>query len=210
MNKLSQSLLALSIFTSVPFSIAQDYPYDEKTETKETEGELPKESPTAAAAKKKAKNVMRFGIKAGVNYTYAQGENVLTGQTATAKGIGGEVLLALGWDLAYQPVFIEIESGYRGLLWTEESKTHAAPLRVGFFYRDRLGPTSFWKAGLTSGVHLRIQENIGSNDFAIVPFFGFSSIWEFDNFMLEATANITRIESGNNFFDFAFRGGFRF
>lgn len=214
----SRTLLTAFFLSGITIALrsqAQEYPYDEKAESKaEAEkAELPKESlaPLAAAAKKKTKNVMRVGLKAGANYTSVQSVDTSSNITLSERNVGFEGALALGWDLAYQPIFLEIETGYRALLVNTPSKLSMIPLRIAAYYRERLANTSFWKIGLFGGLGLRIQKDLlGSNLYATVPLFGFSSVWEIDSFLIELSLSVHRIESRNNFVDGALRGGFRF
>lgn len=201
------------------FARAQDYPYEDKPADalKNDSGkeELPKEVPYSppnpssptGSSRKKSRTVQRFSIKAGGTVAILQDN--LSGSVLTAKGMGFEGLLALGWDLAYQPVYLEIESGYHGLLLSTNSKLHMIPMRMAAFYRNRLSDSSFWKSGVFGGIALRIVPDT-TTSYATVPIFGFSSMIDFDNFLIEVAASIHRIESKNNFFDVSFRAGFRF
>lgn len=215
--------LFISFIVSIVFGSglarAQDYPYEDKPadalKNDSGKDELPKEVPYSppqtsspnASSRKKSRTVQRFSIKAGGNFALIQDN--LSATVTTAKGMGFEGLVALGWDLAYQPVYLEIESGYRGLLLNTNSKMHIIPMRMAAFYRDRIGDTSFWKTGVFGGIALRIVPDATIN-YATVPIFGFATMFDFDNFLIEGAVSIHHIESKNNFFDLSVRAGFRF
>ncbi len=221
-----------SIFFSVLFcntsSYAQDYPYDDApaSQTKEDldinnlpeEAPPPREKPRAMLEKKGSKTIsvdgtkaqrslFRFGLKVGGSYSIYQ----LRG-TSDLSGAGFEGVLSFGWDLAYQPLFIELESGYKQYFASANSKMRIIPFRLGTFYRSRLGDRELWKLGAGSSLDMRIANTVpGENrSWSLVPAFFVSSTFEFGNFLVEIVPTIHRILSNETFVSFAGRVGLRF
>ena len=219
MNK-TLFLILISTFTCFFLTLtnAQEYPYEDPT--KEDAGpKLPKESPdevesSGAQAIRKKLSRHTWAFKVGMNYTIIQTPSlVYANDTITTRGMGFDGLFSFGSDLAYQPIFLEFESGYRGVLLSENnSKVHIIPLHFGAFYRQRIGEVSTWKPGLIGGLDFRIAKDLVENkyDWAVVPAFGISSLWELGHLLIEAAFTVHRIETQYNFFDFSLLCGYRF
>ena len=224
----SKALLIFFIANSV-LTLAQDYPYDD-VELKKDEGPLPVEKdsiektdpkdPSSPATKKTARRLgplYRVGIKVGGNFGVFQNPSATNPiLTTTTKGVGFDALLAFGWDLPYQPLFIEFETGYRNQFLSTGSPLHAIPLLIGFHYRSRLGRTALFKPGFESGLDARIASEtdevtgIKSTSFGVFPVVSLSLLFENGAFLIEPLFTIGRIQSQNNFFVAALRTGLRF
>lgn len=224
-------IFSLLLVAALPAK-AQDYPYDEPpsalpkatTVTTADPNELPVEKPAAALRKntpvtgidkdsdgtapvigrKRVPALTRFGVKSGLNFA------ILNSSTAgNFSGIGVEFLGSIGWDLAYQPLFFEFETGYRNH-FMGDNPVHIIPLKFGIFYRERLSARNLWKPGLSTSLDLRIESVKNESDFAILPGIHFSSIWEFGPIIVEPLVSIYRIQSSLMSLAFSLRGGYRF
>jgi len=167
-------------------------------------GPLESETPTAPATRRSLPNLFRFGVKTGFswNFVHSSGGNF--------SGYGIDALVSAGWDLAYQPVYLELESGYRGH-FLNDNPAHIVPLKFGVFYRERIGAKNLWKPGLSASLDLRLEKDAAAETaVALVPALHVSSLWEFDRYLIEPMLSIYRVESALTSVTFAFRGGYRF
>ena len=217
-------LFALAVTGSlalIPNVMAQDYPYDDDTTESSLAnptpaGNLPRETPgvTAPARPKRQPTLMRFALKAGGDYSiYSCNEEVCPGVGLTPisnNGLGFDVLLALMWDLPYQPISLELQSGYRGLMMNTPTNLNLIPFEFGVFHRTRLGSRSLWKLGMSSSFDLRIASVDGNTLWSVTPSISARSIWEFENILIEPSLTIHRIRPNNMFLTFAMRAGLAF
>lgn len=222
-----KSFILYGLIATLPLlaspSFAQDYPYEDaptdNTDNKDTL-KIPVEKPgttsstDGANAKKKYHALFRVGIKGGANYTIFQNpSNSNPTLTDQFSGVGAEGMIAFGWDMPYQPLFIEFETGYRGILLSSGSDPlNVIPLTLGVHYRDRLGRTSLWKPGLKSSLEIRYAKNAttGVTQFSMNPTITLSSLIEFGNLLFEPMMTVARIQTQYTFLVFAFRTGYRF
>ena len=209
----STALLAfLSLNTNC---LAQGYPYEdtptENSATNEQSSDAPKETNSKVTEKttgllvdrppfkRKYHALFRMGLKAGGNFTLFQNPSAgVPSATDTFTGLGFEGNLSLGWDLPYQPIFLELESGYRGVLISSDTEPlHIIPLTFGMHYRYRFGQSSLWKPGLKSSLELRFTKDVstGSTRYSANPAIAFSSLVEFGNFLIEPLITVARIQS---------------
>jgi hypothetical protein len=220
-NDRMRKLLALLLFTGI--ASAQDYPYDEVPPPLGANKELPKETPPeelppasegpSGKKEKRPENLFRVGLKAGGNFMiYQQDLGTGIGTPFSQNGMGFEGFLSLGWDFAYQPLFLEFQTGYRNLLLTNSiGPLHVIPMQLGIFYRNRIGRRNLVKPGVAASLDLRINDDgVGGNRFAVVPSFQISVIWEISAFLLEPAITIMRIQGANNQLVFSTRAGVRF
>ncbi len=208
------TLLTLASISTHSFYLrAQDYPYENPSD----EAKLPRESPDESISPRaleirKKKSRHSWAIKAGINYTVVE-EPSLSNPLATTstKGVGAEGMISYGTDLVFQPIFLEVESGYRMLLASQNSKVHVVPLRLGAFYRERVGETSVWRPGVVASIDFKMaKDDANKNVWAIVPSLGLSTMWDIGHFLIEGIFNLHRIETQYNYYDFSFRLGYRF
>ncbi len=189
---------------------AQEYPYDEAPPSGE-DNSLPVESPEELVKQgrlKKRTSLFRMGLKAGVNHSYFQS---LVVEGVSITGFGAEGRLSFGWDMAFQPIFLETEVGYRGMNLTTEDKLNVFVLQQGVFYRSRLGKTSMWKPGLLTTLDLRIESTAaGESEITLFPSVGFTSLWDLNAFLIQATFYIHRLGSTGSFVSSALLAGIRF
>jgi hypothetical protein len=229
-NSLKFYSVAFALFALTSF--AQDYPYDDvelkKNDSSTSETEEPADTtpntnqikiPSEPTKTNRRRNpaLFRIGLKAGGSFTFLQNPDPFNPLlTQQYSGLGLEGALALGWDLPYQPIFIELEMGYRSLLMTAGEgipPLHVIPLSLGIHYRNRLSKNSLWKPGFRSSLDIRIAEdsdNPGSNTFGIFPAVSVVSTFEIENFVIEPLFTISELQSQNNFITVAMRMGFRF
>lgn len=198
-----------SLFLILLFSntvVAQEYPYEDLPE--EFPVEVINPSQSKESKKIRGKALFRWGIKAGVNYTFFSGT-----QYSGFSDYGYEGALSGGWDLAGQPIFLELESGYRYTIATHRSgPLSIIPVRFGTFYRSRLGDTSMWKVGVGPSFDVRIifEKNSSSSDWALVPSSFLSFVFESSGWLAEMVFNIHRFSGNDYFMSGAFRTGLRF
>jgi hypothetical protein len=215
-SRLLASIALLSLAAS-----AQDYPYDESPVANgdvlpvekpadalrrgSTDAE-PVEAPAAGGARKRANALFRVGVKAGLNFALLH-----AGDAGNFSGIGIEAAVSAGWDLPYQPIFLELETGYRNHFLTD-NPTHIIPLKFGVFYRERVGARNLWKPGVGMSLDARIEtdSSTGGKSFALMPSLHLSSLWELDAFLVEPMISIYRVQSSLTSLAFALRGGYRF
>jgi hypothetical protein len=216
-----QRLFILGILALGLPTFAQDYPYEENPPANAATG-LPVESPDQLAAEgkyKKRTSLFRMGLKGGGNYSYyqtaycvaADATGCLSEQTMTLNGFGAEGRLAFGWDMAFQPIYLETEIGYRGLNFTSTNPLHVVVLQQGLYFRERLSKTSMWKPGILSTLDLRVEPlGLGETQFSVFPSIGVTSLWEFSAFLIQATAYFHRAGSGRIFVSTSALTGIRF
>jgi len=210
------SILLFMVFSAAVF--AQEYPYEEGSSSAPVEAPNSIGHPPSSSSKNSNRHhaLTRVGVKFGVNHSYAQSATAVEGESVAVSGLGIEGLMAVSWDLPYQPVFIELESGYRNFFLTADDRLHAVVLGLSLHYRNRLSRTSLWKPGIKSYFELRIQDvsdlDTGEKamEFGVFPAIGVSSLFEFSNFLIEPIFIINRLQSERSFFSFVFRTGFRF
>lgn len=211
-NILSLFAFALVLFSSV--AIAQDYPYD--TPEPSSKQTLPKESPEDSLDSSPARKLpalFRVGFKFGSEFSIYQYE-VATGIGASHTGLAFDGLISFGWDLPYQPLFLELETGYKGLFLTSNttSAVHIVPLRFGTFRRFRTGPQGLLKIGVIPSIDYRTQVDTATltRYSMVVPSLSFALAWEHAGLLIQPEIGLYRIESRNSFLSFAILGGYRF
>jgi len=220
----------LGFVTWIAFSSpcwAQDYPYDD-TELKKDEKSLPNEKAAAEevdrGGKRRLPALARLGIKGGGNFTLFQNPSGVDPTLTTQfSGFGAEGLISVGWDLPYQPVYLELESGYKALLLSAQNTLgesipplHVIPLSFGVFLRNRIGKRSMWKPGIRGTLEMRISDDVDPftgetvSAFGVFPTVSIGSILELGSFLVEPSFTIGRLQKQFVFFSFAVRSGFRF
>ena len=213
-------LLFFSNFISC-FSIAQDYPYDDTSLRNVKPEKTPKESdvqtPTKTATNLRTPSLFRLGIKLGANFALLQSptqDDATT--TVNTTGFGAEGLVSFNWDLAYQPLSLEFETGYKNYLLSTGTSLHALAMGFGTYYRIRSGTRSLFKIGAKSSAELRLQNSVdpdtgvNSTQWGWFPGIALSTQFEIDHLAFEPLVQINRIESGASFVAFAFRVGMLF
>jgi len=228
-QKILRTLFILNTAFLSPSLLAQDYPYDD-VELKREEGAIPVEKitdetqeevstapGTVKKLRKKLPPLFRLSLKAGGNFSFFQSPSVAdTALTDSVNGFGLDALVGAGWDLPYQPLFIEFESGYRNLFLTENSSLHVIPLSFGIAYRNRIGRRSLLRLGLRPSLDFQIQDTtdevsgLASSSFALVPTMGFFMTVEIRSFLIEPSVTIIRIQSQRSFISTSLRLGYRF
>jgi hypothetical protein len=230
MKKLSLVVTALCLSAA---SFAQDAPFDE-VEAKRQEKGLPKETVEiqeaieqglpGKAQRRRTPSLFRFGLKAGANYSVFQTTDTSDTATVTISGVGFEALSSFGWDLPYQPIFLEFQSGYRQLFTAATTNSdvltitalHIVPIGFGFAYRGRIGPRSVMRVGVRPSLDFQIESTqdplsgASSSSFAVAPTFGLWWGLELKDFLVEAELSVLRIQSQRNFLVSAVRLGYRF
>jgi hypothetical protein len=144
-------------------AFAQDAPYDDVDLKREEKG-LPKETvevqealeqgQPARPVRRRTPPLFRFALKAGANYSVFQTTSAADTSTVTISGVGFDGLTSFGWDLPYQPIFLEFQSGYRQLFTAASSNSdvltitalHVVPIGLGLAYRARTGPRIIFKS----------------------------------------------------------------
>ncbi len=209
------------LFFTLP-AFGQDYPY-EGTQSATEGSKIPKESPqqnlvTEPYTNKSsaAGSIFRTQVKIGANWSWIQVpiSNQALGST-TLSGLGIEGLLGFVWDLKNQPLSLELESGYRGVLSFKTEKLHSIPFGFGFFYRSRSGPRSLAKIGFKSGLEYRYTPYLRGDgtqglSWGINPYFAFAVPLEFSGFLIEPLVQINRIQTDLSNISTALRFGFVF
>jgi hypothetical protein len=240
----------LLTFLAVSPTRAQDYPYDQSASgsaSGSAEAPLPREAPATApalpapapgyapysptansqrASERAVPALFRVGFKLGGHYTYAQSRdsaNPLV--TYVQDGFGFAGLVFFGWDLPYQPIFLEFESGYEGLFLTGtdpytgfKRPVHMIPARLGVYRRVRVGAEQLFKFGFGPSMDFRISDEdtvingvlTTQTGFSVVPSLRFSVIWETGGFLIQPHFTLFRLRSRANFFSFGALAGYRF
>ena len=212
----------------VPKARAQDYPYEEPSDGLPTEGapapalkkdaESPAEKPAAspppeinrAAPKrprlKRVNAIFRMGVKLGGNVMV-----VKSAGSPSSKGWGLSAAFALGWDLPYQPIFLEAETGYRSF-FQNHNPVSTIPFRFGVFYRDRIGKQSVWRPGVAVSVDATFEHDDvdDTHSFELAPALHLVSMWELNSFILEPALLFYRVGNSSTLIGLEFRAGYRF
>lgn len=152
------------------------------------------------------RDLARIFLKAGGNFASQSLEDI------GVDGFGAEGAIGFSWDLAYQPVFLELELGYKLYFFTDaDVKTNVIPLRFGTFYRMRTGRTSQWKVGIAPAIEARISQQTGLDSALIItPALSLAMIWEWGGFLVEPSFTLYSVGDANTFFASAVRAGYRF
>ncbi len=217
MSLTRKTLLLGAVLSSSAY--AQDYPYDDEpsgeaplppegpTETPTPAPALPTEGPGRASPKRtRQPSLFRVALKAGANFA------VLSSAAAGShSGMGIEGVVAMGWDLAYQPIFLELEFGYRSHFMGDDP-LHIVPIRFGTFYRKRMARTRLWKPGVAVSFDARMEAsaNGSGSDLNFLPALHLSNQFEFGNFLAEPVVSLYRLGSTGNSIAAAFRLGYRY
>lgn len=194
-------------------SLSQEYPYEEKAAKKQPSNALPQEdipveSPEdleKAGKFQKRTSIFRMAIKGGGNFSYFQFD------AQSVSGFGAEGRLAFGWDMAFQPIYLETEFGYRGQNLSTKSPVHVAIVQQGLYYRERLGKTTLWKPGLLSTLDFRIEPiDATTKQTTVFPSIGLTSLWEFGPVLFQISGYIHRIGNSRSFLSSAVLAGLKF
>ncbi|MBS1984005.1 MAG: hypothetical protein JST16_07510 [Bdellovibrionales bacterium] len=220
--------LWLSLFAAA-FARAEDYPYEsddtantaekEAAPSEPTAAPIPREKPSASAAPKKNRipALFRYAAKIGGEFAVFQplgSSTTTTGTTSSSTtdyGLGFDFLVSGGWDLPYQPIFLELETGYRAQFINYDQKTHVFPLRAGVFKRERTGRDTLFKYGLIGAIDIKYEsDGLGGNTFGVAPSMSLAAVWEFGSFLFQPELNIYRLGASKNFFALTGLAGIRF
>jgi len=217
---LFSAVLALFTTTSV---VAQDYPYDDSKPDPDSAASLPVEVPNPASptqrVPKKALSLFRMGLKVGSNFTSFQDRLCVAADNAGCitylnrnyTGVGFEGRISFGWDLAYQPIFIETEVGYLQKLSNLEAPLKVIQVQQGLFHRERIGKNSLWKNGVLAVVDLRVFENADTElRAATVPAIGFATLIEWGSFLTQLNFYLHQLRAHQNHFSTSLLVGARF
>lgn len=203
---------------------AQDYPYAD-TESMQNY-DLPVENPNAPTPSKadvrkstRPTSLFRMALKIGGNFSQFQDRLCLSADSLgclsynnrsfNGFGIGGRI--SFGWDLAYQPVFLETEVGYQEKLMNLDSPLRNLLFSQGLFHRQRVGQKTLWKNGIIAQLDGRIAENSNEElSFALYPAIGFSTLIESGWFLAQMTFYIHQFRSNRNYFSFSTLVGTKF
>jgi hypothetical protein len=214
---MKQKLTAIFLgFLFAAPAFAQDYPYEDSSQKKiaPPRDDLPVESPDELAKAgqfKKRTSIFRMAVKGGGNFSVFQLRGDTDAENLSLNGFGAEGRLAFGWDMAFQPIYLETEFGYRGINANTLSPVHVIVMQQGLYYRERLGKTTMWKPGILSSLDIRIEPLIdGSKETTLLPAVGFSSMWEFGAVLFQISAYIHRIGTARNFISGSVLGGLKF
>lgn len=228
--KFTKPLLFLIAVLCSSLVFSQEYPYEESTETTQSEenqnSSLPVESPTDTnqilkkkSPSSKATSLYRMGVKAGLNFTSFH-DRVCTAASqlgcsdyldTSYSGIGFEGRVSFGWDLAYQPIFLEFEMGYQHKLMSLDSNLKVFQMQQGIFHRKRTGKDSLWKNGILVALDTRIAENSNEDlSFAVYPAVGISSLMEWGSYLIQWNLYLSQIRSSRNHWSTSLLTGLRF
>jgi hypothetical protein len=217
-------LLAPLCFFTLTHATAQDYPYEETEDYSQNPASLPVEAPGATpthrtAPRARPTSLFRMGFKAGANFTLFQ-DGVCTNANSSGcletldrsfNGPGIEGRISLGWDLAYQPLFIETEFGYQHKMMNLDSPLRVVQLQQGFFHRERVGSKSLWKNGILAAFDLRIAETANDElSYAIHPSIGFATMIEWGSLVTQINLYLSQFRSQRNHWSTSFLVGIRF
>ncbi|MEO5669019.1 MAG: hypothetical protein ABIR96_13240 [Bdellovibrionota bacterium] len=216
---LLMTLFALATSSS---GFAQDYPYDDAGS--DSAASLPVEvpnpsTPSQRVPSKKATSLFRMSVKGGGNFTSFQDKICTAASTSgctqyldrTYNGVGYEGRIGFGWDLAYQPIFIETEIAYLQKLINLDSPLRVVQIQQGLFHRERIGKDSLWKNGVLAVLDVRIAQT-GDSDLsaAAYPAVGFSSMIEWGSFLTQLNFYASQIRASRNHWSSSFVVGARF
>lgn len=213
---------------NILFSIsagAQSYPYDDSENIGNLN--LPVENPKVPVPEQadvrpsnKPTSLFRMGVKFGGNFSLFQ-DRLCTAANATSgcqtyvnrsfNGIGLEGRISFGWDLAYQPVFLETEIGYQEKLLTIDTPLRNFFLAQGLFHRERIGAKTLWKNGVIAQLDGRFAETGGDElSFAVFPALGISTMIESGAWITQLSFYVHQFRSDRNFFSISTLVGYRF
>ncbi len=216
---------ALSVLTLITLPLqAQNYPYDD-TDTNNA-ANLPVEVPNpttpgqpSGRVPPKATSLFRMGLKLGGNFTAFQDRVCVEASNSGClryldrdyTGVGFEGRIGFGWDLAYQPVFIETEVAYLHKLANLDSPLRVIQIQQGLFHRERIGTKSLWKNGVLAVMDVRIAQT-GENDLsgALYPAFGASTLIEWGAFLTQLNFYLSQLRPSRNHWSLSFVSGVRF
>jgi hypothetical protein len=161
-----------------------------------------------------------MGVKLGGNFSLFQDRLCTAANSSSGcqtyvnrsfNGIGIEGRISFGWDLAYQPIYLETELGYQEKMMTLDSPLRNFFLAQGIFYRDRIGKQTLWKNGVMAQLDGRIAENSDEElNFAVYPAIGLSTMIESGAFITQLTFYAHQFRTNRNFFSLSFLLGYRF
>jgi hypothetical protein len=223
---MTKALPTLILISALAFNAsAQDYPYDDSSSS-ENPASLPVEMPSPAAPgtsptrpTQKATSLFRMGLKGGGNFTSFQ-DRVCTQASdsgcveyfnRTYTGVGFEGRIGFGWDLAYQPVFIETEIAYLHKMANLKSPLRVVQIQQGLFHRERIGKHSLWKNGVLAVADIRIaQTGDAELSAALYPAFGVSSLVEWGAFLTQLNFYVSQFRPLRNHWSLSYLIGVRF
>lgn len=204
---------------------AQSYPYGDS----ESVGNLnlPIENPETPPPQRadvrpsrKPTSLFRMGVKFGGNFSLFQDRlctaaNTTSGcqsyQNRSFNGVGLEGRLSFGWDLAFQPVYLETEIGYKEKLMTLDTPLRNFFLAQGLFHRERIGAQTLWKNGVIAQLDGRFSETGGDElSFSIFPALGLSTMIESGAWITQLSFYVHQFRSDRNFFSISALVGYRF
>jgi len=220
MKSLQWIFTALALGLATP-ALTQDYPYDESNA--DNAANLPVEVPNPSSptqrTPKKATSLFRMGLKGGGNFTSFQ-DRVCTSASASGcteylnrsyTGVGLEGRIGFGWDLAYQPIFIETELAYLHKMINLDTPLRVIQIQQGLFHRERIGKDSLWKNGVLAVLDVRVAQS-GDDDLsaAAYPAFGVSSLIEWGSFLTQLNFYVSQLRPLRNHWSTSFVMGVRF
>ncbi len=176
-------------------------------------------TPPLVSSSGRRRSLFRMGLKAGANFGFFQDslcvsadpDGCIDHEKRTFSGPGFDARVSFGWDLAFQPVFLETELAYRRMLINQVEALNVFQVQQGLFYRKRLGARSAWKPGLLTALDVRVVANAdGSNDAAVFPALGFASIWEINALIFQLSVYVHELRSNETFVSGSLLTGLRF
>jgi hypothetical protein len=213
-------VMVLGLASTAP-TFAQDYPYDDANT--DNAASLPVEVPNPATptqrVPKKATSLFRMGLKLGGNFTSFQDRLCTTGSNAgcteylnrSFTGVGFEGRIGFGWDLAYQPIFIETEVGYLQKMANLDTPLRVLQVQQGLLHRERIGKYSLWKNGVLAVLDLRVFESSDSNlKAAAVPALCFSTLIEWGALLTQINFYLHQFRANENHWSTSYLIGLRF
>lgn len=217
-------LLSLATLCTIGVQ-AQSYPYDNTEDIGNLN--LPVENPKTPPQKKSdvrpssmPTSLFRMGVKLGGNFSLFQDRLCTAANTTSGcqtylnrsfNGIGLEGRISFGWDLAYQPVYLETELGYQEKLLTIDTPLRNFFLAQGLFHRERIGSQTLWKNGVITQLDGRFAETGGEElSFAIFPAFALSTMIESGAWITQLSFYVHQFRTDRNFFSISTLVGYRF
>lgn len=221
---LRSAYLVISALTSSAF--AQSYPYDNAPIDSDNAAALPVEVPTPTTPSgapsrvpQRPTSLFRMALKGGGNFTSfqdrlcvsASGVGCLTYLDRSYSGFGFQGHISFGWDLAYQPVFLETEIGYLHKMLNQDSPLRVLQIQQGLFHRKRIGQKTLWKNGVLAALDVRIAEVADTDlEAAAFPAIGLASAIEWGSFMTQLNIHLSQIRSSRNHWSSSLLMGVRF
>ncbi len=217
--------ISLSFCLNTSNSLAQDYPYsatdDSGPETLPVENpEAPQQDTRNVRRSSKPTSLFRMGLKLGGNFSIFQDRLCVSADPTSGclaytnrsfNGVGYEGRISFGWDLAYQPIYIETEVGYQVKLANLESSLRNILISQGIYHRERIGQKSMWKNGVVVQLDGRIAENSNESlSFAAYPALGLSTMIESGWFVGQAIFYLHQFRTKRNYFSISTLMGIRF